>query len=65
MGIGKTLQVLTLVLSEKEESKGPALVIAPTSLVYNWVSEAEKFTPELKVLAVIGNHAKAASFRAN
>jgi superfamily II DNA or RNA helicase len=55
MGIGKTLQVLTLVLSEKEESKGPALVIAPTSLVYNWVSEAEKFTPELKVLAVIGN----------
>lgn len=55
MGLGKTLQVLALVLSEKEERNQPALVIAPTSLVYNWVSEAEKFTPELKVLAIVGD----------
>ncbi len=55
MGLGKTLQVLALILSERAERKAPALVIAPTSLVYNWVMEAEKFTPELKVLAVSGN----------
>ncbi|EOC99387.1 DEAD/DEAH box helicase [Caldisalinibacter kiritimatiensis] len=56
MGLGKTLQVLTFLLSEKEE-KGiePSLIIAPTSLVYNWVDEIEKFTPELKVLAISGN----------
>jgi SNF2 family DNA or RNA helicase len=55
MGLGKTLQVLALVLSEKENRKQPALVIAPTSLVYNWVLEARKFTPELKVMAVSGS----------
>lgn len=54
MGLGKTLQVLALVLSERDTQKAPALVIAPTSLVYNWVLEAQKFTPELKVLAVSG-----------
>ena len=54
MGLGKTLQVLALILSEKEKNKAPALVIAPTSLVYNWVLEAEKFAPELKVVAISG-----------
>lgn len=55
MGLGKTLQVLALVLSERENRKLPSLVIAPTSLVYNWVLEARKFTPELKVMAVSGS----------
>jgi len=32
----------------------PHLVICPTSLVFNWVAEAAKFTPELKVLALHG-----------
>ena len=32
----------------------PCLVVCPTSLVYNWVAEAKKFTPELKVLALHG-----------
>lgn len=54
MGLGKTLQVLALILFEKEKNKAPALVIAPTSLVYNWVLEAEKFAPELKVVAISG-----------
>lgn len=57
MGLGKTLQVLALILSEKETSNAPALVIAPTSLVYNWVLEAEKFAPELKVAAISGTQA--------
>lgn len=58
MGLGKTLQVLAFIQSEKEASPGslsaPALVIAPTSLVYNWQEEAKKFVPGLKVLVVDG-----------
>lgn len=54
MGLGKTLQVLSFILSEKAANPGPALVIAPTSLIYNWQEEARKFTPTLKVLVVEG-----------
>ncbi len=46
MGLGKTLQTLAVLLDRS--SKGPALVIAPTSVGFNWVREAEKFTPDLK-----------------
>lgn len=60
MGLGKTLQILTLLLSYKQiaqkegnETK-PSLIIVPTSLVYNWIAEIEKFTPELKVQVLIG-----------
>lgn len=53
MGLGKTVQVLTLLLSEKRA--GPSLVVAPTSLIYNWQEEAQKFAPELKVLVVSGS----------
>ncbi|AVX21329.1 Superfamily II DNA or RNA helicase, SNF2 family [Carboxydocella sporoproducens DSM 16521] len=55
MGLGKTLQVLAFLLSEQDTSPGPSLVIAPTSLVYNWEAEARKFAPELKVLVVSGS----------
>lgn len=54
MGLGKTLQVLSFILSEKTTAKAPALVIAPTSLIYNWQEEAKKFTPTLRVLVVEG-----------
>ncbi len=51
MGLGKTLQLLTFLQSQKDRGeKGPSLVIAPTSVVFNWLSEAKKFTPNLKVL---------------
>ena len=36
------------------ESKVPHLIVCPTSLVFNWVAEAKKFIPELKVLALQG-----------
>ncbi|MTI67760.1 MAG: DEAD/DEAH box helicase [Firmicutes bacterium] len=56
MGLGKTLQVLAFLLSEKKE-KGfkPSLIIAPTSLVYNWASEVDKFTKDLNILVVSGD----------
>jgi SNF2 family DNA or RNA helicase len=69
MGLGKTLQALTFLrtccqrLAGSPESgasagKMPAthcsLVVCPTSLVFNWVNEVKKFTPEIKVLALNG-----------
>jgi superfamily II DNA or RNA helicase len=56
MGLGKTLQTLAFFSSLFKNRKlaGPALIVCPTSLVFNWVSEAKKFTPELKVLALHG-----------
>ncbi|MBU2700545.1 SNF2 family DNA or RNA helicase [Sporomusaceae bacterium BoRhaA] len=54
MGLGKTLQVLTFILSEKQQSPLPSLVIAPTSLVYNWQDEVLKFAPTLKLAVISG-----------
>lgn len=56
MGLGKTLQIISFLASEKEEGNNvSSIVIAPTSLVYNWVSEIEKFYPDLKVVAIAGS----------
>ncbi len=46
MGLGKTIQALSLLLQRRET--GPALVVAPTSVGFNWMREAERFTPELR-----------------
>ncbi|KAF1070449.1 MAG: RNA polymerase-associated protein RapA [Pseudomonas citronellolis] len=56
MGLGKTLQSLAHMLLEKQAGRldAPALVVMPTSLVPNWLDEAERFTPELRVLALHG-----------
>ncbi len=51
MGLGKTIQVITLLLKYKQEgllNKKKSLVVVPTSLVSNWRKEIEKFAPELK-----------------
>ncbi|MEM7603483.1 MAG: DEAD/DEAH box helicase, partial [Verrucomicrobiota bacterium] len=61
MGLGKTLQSLTHLLAEVESERNdgkPSLVIAPTSVVMNWQREAEKFTPDLKVLVLQGGQRK-------
>ncbi|WP_051278221.1 DEAD/DEAH box helicase [Solimonas flava] len=57
MGLGKTLQTLAHVLLEKEQGRldRPALVVAPTSLVFNWRREAARFAPDLRVLVVHGH----------
>src|SRR3989339_811485 len=52
MGLGKTLQTLSLfqkIKDEKNKNTKPLLVITPTSLVFNWKNEIQKFTPNLKV----------------
>ncbi|MYM93861.1 DEAD/DEAH box helicase [Duganella vulcania] len=47
MGLGKTLQALALILSRAPQ--GPTLVVAPTSVCMNWISEAARFAPTLNV----------------
>jgi len=50
MGLGKTVQTLAMLQSEKENGDaGVSLLVMPTSLIYNWEKEAEKFTPSLKI----------------
>ena len=50
MGLGKTLQTLALLLAVKQEEKHVrALIVAPTSVVTNWVREIERFAPTLTV----------------
>ena len=53
MGLGKTLQVLSLLLVRKargERGDRPSLLVAPASLLANWVAEIQKFTPDLSCL---------------
>ena len=56
MGLGKTIQTLAHILAEKEAGRldRPALVVAPTSLMSNWQSEAARFAPGLRVLLLHG-----------
>jgi len=56
MGLGKTVQALALLLDHHKDGKKkmPSLVVAPTSVVYNWLSEAERFTPKLKKALFLG-----------
>ena len=58
MGLGKTIQMLAVILSYvNEEGKGakPSLVVCPSSLTLNWLGEANKFAPSLKVCVISGN----------
>lgn len=60
MGLGKTIQTLAMLQKIKEEdeeqsTKSTSLIIMPTSLIYNWLNEAKKFTPKLKIHAHTGS----------
>ena len=55
MGLGKTLQALALIQKAKEEDgEKPVLVVCPTSVVFNWESEIQKFAPTLSCLKLSG-----------
>lgn len=47
MGLGKTVQTIALIISDLK--KEPSIIICPTSLVYNWNEEFEKFSSNIKV----------------
>ena len=63
MGLGKTVQVIAVLLAEKlaeasdaqaKSAHRPSIVVAPTSLIYNWEKEIARFAPELDVCMVCG-----------
>lgn len=58
MGLGKTLQTLTwlsLKRTDKNAHGKPALIVCPTSLVFNWAEEVDKWMPDMKVLPISGS----------
>ncbi len=60
MGLGKTAQTLAHLLVEQESGRldKPALIILPTSLIFNWKNEAARFAPSLRVLSLHGPERK-------
>jgi len=59
MGLGKTIQAISLLLNEKSKKENfTNLIIAPTSVVFNWIDEINKFAPSLSVLNHTGNDRK-------
>jgi len=56
MGLGKTVMVLAWLdrIRATREAKGPSLVVVPRSVVFNWIEEAARFAPELKILDFSG-----------
>ena len=55
MGLGKTITTLAFLLRRKQvEGAAPTLVVCPTSVATNWVREAARFTPDLRVTLLHG-----------
>ena len=56
MGLGKTIQALTILAHSHEDVSvtKPSLIVAPTSVVYNWQEEIKRFTPGLKTYLYMG-----------
>lgn len=54
MGLGKTIQILAFLLGRTAQSKLPCLVVTPKSLAFNWVDEASRFAPGLRVVRYAG-----------
>lgn len=50
MGMGKTIQMIGLFMSDFHERKGPVLVVAPTVAIMQWRNEINKYTPGMNVL---------------
>jgi SNF2 family DNA or RNA helicase len=57
MGLGKTLQSIAYIVSELpviRKNKQPVLIVCPSSLTYNWLSELLKFSPQIQAVVVDG-----------
>ncbi len=55
MGLGKSVQIIAFVLLQKEKrGENTNLLVVPTTLIFNWKAEIEKFAPSLKVLSLQG-----------
>lgn len=60
MGLGKTIQTLAHLLIEKQQGRltKPVLIVAPTSVIFNWANEIDKFTPQLSYQVLHGSKRK-------
>lgn len=57
MGLGKTVQTLAMLQYQKENgAQSASLLVMPTSLIYNWLHEAQRFTPNLRILNYTGTY---------
>ncbi len=56
MGLGKTIQTIAAILhfARTEKERRPSIIVSPTSLTYNWLSELKRFAPELEVMLLSG-----------
>ena len=52
MGLGKTIQTISFLLAQKNKK---SIVVTPTSLIFNWKSEFEKFAPDIKLGIAYGS----------
>ena len=58
MGLGKTIQIISIILAYKEkckENKKPVMVVCPSSLSLNWKTEIEKFASNINAMVIGGN----------
>ncbi|SDN75103.1 DEAD/DEAH box helicase [Alkalicoccus daliensis] len=60
MGLGKTLQTITFLAGklQRQQVKHPALIICPSSVIYNWKKEIERFAPGLSSIIITGSKAE-------
>ena len=57
MGLGKTIQMLAFIQNQVNKNKTfAALVIVPTSLIFNWENEIKKFAPKLTIHSYVGSN---------
>jgi len=57
MGLGKTIQIIAFILSQRNKGhQNTNLIVVPTSLIFNWQAEVEKFAPSLKIHTVYGSN---------
>ncbi|MBE9464395.1 DEAD/DEAH box helicase [Dyadobacter subterraneus] len=57
MGLGKTVQIIAFILSQRNKGhQNTNLIVVPTSLIFNWQAEVEKFAPSIKIHTVYGSN---------
>ncbi|MFD1257849.1 DEAD/DEAH box helicase [Mucilaginibacter terrae] len=55
MGLGKTIQIIAFILSQRNKVKhNTNLLVVPTSLIFNWQAEVQKFAPSIKMHTIYG-----------
>lgn len=55
MGLGKTIQAITYIASAVEDDQAPFLIICPSSVMFNWKKEFEKFAPSIPTTVIQGS----------